>query len=156
MWVEDGHVYLTPGRTVDYDFIQAEVTKDAAQYELRELAYDPFNSSQFIANLEKDGLGERLVEYPQNWKYVSPAAKDFQSKILNQRMRVFPNPCLDWMVSCTEVRSDVNGNIRPVKPDIAKTTKHIDGVIAAMMALDRAVRHQDEASIYEKRGVISV
>ena len=82
--------------------------------------------------------------------------QDEARKILNKKLRVHPNPCLDWMVACTEVVSDANGNIRPVKPDIASATKHIDGVIAAMMALDRAVRHQTEGSIYERRGVISV
>ena len=156
LWAEEGHVVLTPGRTVDYDYIQAQVVADAERYDLRELAYDPFNATQFISNLEKEGYGERLVEFSQSWKFISPAAKDFQSKILNKKLRVHPNPCLDWMVACTEVMSDANGNIRPVKPDIASATKHIDGVIAAMMALDRAVRHQTEGSIYERRGVISV
>lgn len=155
-WAIAGHVTLTPGRTVDYDYIEAQVIADADQYDLRELAYDPFNSSQFISNLENEGLEDRLVEFSQGWKHISPAAKDFETKVLNKQLRVRPNPCIAWMVACTEIKSDANGNIRPIKPDPRKTNKHIDGVLAMIMALDRAVRHQEDESVYEHRGVRTV
>lgn len=152
-WAIAGYVTLTPGRTVDYDYIQTQVLEDAKLHDMRELAYDPYNSSQFVSNLEKEGLEDKLVEFSQSWKFISPAAKEFETKVLNKRICVRPNPCIAWMIGCTEVKTDANGNIRPVKPTTAKTTKHIDGVIAMIMALDRAVRHQDDESVYEHRGV---
>ena len=155
-WAEAGYVTITPGRKIDYDFVEAEILADAKRYELRELAYDPFNASQFTANLEKEGLGDRLVEFSQGWRLISPAAKDFYAKVIACELVVEPNPCLDWMVSVAEVKTDANENIRPVKPDSRKSAKHIDGVIASMMAVDRAVRNQKQASVYETRGVISV
>jgi phage terminase large subunit-like protein len=42
-----------------------------------------------------------------------------------------------------------------VKPDKGKSTERIDGIVALIMALDRAVR-QEKASIYEERGIITI
>ena len=53
------------------------------------------------------------------------------------------NPVLRWMLSCTDVVGDKNQNLRPVKPD-RKTGKRIDGIVATIMALGRAVTGDDD------------
>jgi phage terminase large subunit-like protein len=55
------------------------------------------------------------------------------------------------MIGCTEVTSDPAGNIKLVKPDRQRTGKHIDGVVASVMALNRATKNEgdDGPSIYE-------
>ena len=63
------------------------------------------------------------------------------------------NPVMAWMVSCTTVKPDANGNIKPIKPDTNKTSKRIDGVITSIMANNRLeVAIADE----EKQASISV
>ena len=57
------------------------------------------------------------------------------------------NPVMIWMISCTEVKSDRQGNIMPMKPKRDKTGKRIDGVVASIMGLDRAVRHEEQAKV---------
>ena len=52
------------------------------------------------------------------------------------------NPVMNWMIGCVEVTSDPAGNIKLVKPDRQRTGKHIDGVVASVMALDRAVKNE--------------
>lgn len=151
-----GYCTLTPGRTIDYDFIQAELEQDYAFFNLREIAYDPYNASQFITNLAKLGWEDFLVEFSQAWKFISPAAKDFETKTIDRQIEVFPNPVVSWMVSNTEIRMDANSNIRPVKPDSRKTSKHIDAVFSMMMALDRAVRNKKKKSVYEARGLKTI
>ncbi len=155
-WAEAGYVTLTYGRTVDYDYIQAQIEHDAGIYDLREIGYDPYNSSQFIMNLKKAGFQDKVFEIGQGWKNISPAAKDFEKKILNQQLVVEPSPVMDWMIGNCEVRTDTNDNLRPVKPDSRKTYKHIDGIFSGLMALDRAVRNEKAPSVYENRGLIVV
>ena len=46
---------------------------------------------------------------------------------------------------------DPAGNI---KPDKKKSTEKIDGVVALLMGLDRAIRHNNEVSVYEERGIL--
>jgi phage terminase large subunit-like protein len=51
------------------------------------------------------------------------------------------------------VRQDPAENM---KPDKEKSSERIDGVVAVIMALDRAMRHEHPASVYERRGLASV
>lgn len=150
----DGFCILTPGRRTDYDFIQAQLEKDMTRFDIREISYDPFNSSQFLSNLTKLGWEDRLVEFSQGWRLISPAAKDFEAKILGGELEVYPNPVVAWEISNTEVKVDANGNLRPVKPDRRVSSKHIDATLSQLMALDRAVRNVQVESVYESRGAL--
>jgi phage terminase large subunit-like protein len=50
------------------------------------------------------------------------------------------------------IKSDPAGNI---KPDKEKSTEKIDGAVATIMALDRAVRHLDNGGgVYSERGLL--
>ena len=70
-----GFCMLTPGRTIDYDFIQAQLEKDMERFDIKEIGYDPYNSSQFISNLHKLGWEDYTVEISQGWQSISPSAK---------------------------------------------------------------------------------
>jgi len=48
---------------------------------------------------------------------------------------------------------DPAGNI---KPDKAKSLERIDGMVALIMALDRAIRHESAGSVYEERGLLTI
>ena len=149
---DEGHVTLTAGRVIDYDYIQAELEKDLDEYDIREIGYDPWNASQFISNLIKIGLEDKLVEISQGWRFISPAMKDFETKVINKKERQiepYRNPVLAWMVSNCMKQSDARGNTRPIK---SSSKKHIDGVVSSIMSLDRAVRNVNGGSVYETRG----
>ena len=62
------------------------------------------------------------------------------------------NPVLRWMMDNIYVKTDPAGNI---KPDKQKSTERIDGAVALIMALDRSIRHKEQTSVYEERGVLS-
>ncbi len=53
------------------------------------------------------------------------------------------------------IRTDPAGNI---KPDKEKSTEKIDGCVATIMALDRAIRHGGNTgvSVYDERGILTV
>ena len=58
-----------------------------------------------------------------------------------------------WMADNIFIRTDPAGNI---KADKEKSTEKIDGVIALIMVLDRAIRcgNDSSESVYESRGVL--
>jgi phage terminase large subunit-like protein len=60
------------------------------------------------------------------------------------------------MLSCVEIKSDRQDNHMPMKPQREKTGKRIDGIVAAIMATDRAIRHGSGRSVYEDRGILAV
>jgi phage terminase large subunit-like protein len=55
-----------------------------------------------------------------------------------------------WMADNLVVRTDPNGNLAPHK---AKSHEKIDGAVAAVMALSRAVVSARGPSVYETRGM---
>lgn len=65
------------------------------------------------------------------------------------------NPVLYWMLDNIYVRTDPAGNI---KPDKEKSTEKIDGAVALIMALDRAIRCENDIgrSVYDERGLLLI
>jgi phage terminase large subunit-like protein len=94
----------------------------------------------------------KVIQYGQGFATMGPAMKTIEEMILSERLAHGNNAPLNWMADNLVVRSDPAGNL---KPDKAKSTEKIDGMVALIMALDRAVRNEviDTTSIYEKRGM---
>lgn len=153
-WIRQGFIFATPGNVIDYDFIRAQILEDAATFDIRTIPYDPYNASQLVNDLMKEDL--ELVEFRQGYLTMSPAAKDFEIKVLDGKINHGNNPVLRWMIGCTEISNDPAGNIKPVKPDRGKSEKRIDGIIASIMALNAAVRDTEMESVYETRGILTL
>ena len=80
-----------------------------------------------------------MVPIFQRYSGMAVATDTFEKKVLGKEIAHNDNPVMKWMVSCTEVKSDRQGNIMPMKPQRDKSGKRIDGVVASIMALHRAV-----------------
>jgi phage terminase large subunit-like protein len=77
-----------------------------------------------------------LVEVRQGYKTLSEPAKEFEKLVVSKALRHGGHPVLRWMVSNVAIRTDPNGNIAP---DKAASSDRIDGVVASIMALSRAI-----------------
>lgn len=153
-WRDKGLIIATDGNVIDYDYIEAQIKEDGEKFDLREIAYDPWNSTEIVNHLSD--IFE-MVPFRQGFGSMSAPSKDFEKKVLGKEIAHSSNPVMTWMVSCTEVKQDPAGNIKPVKPDRHKTGKRIDGVVASIMALDRAVHNEmGGTSIYETQGVRAI
>jgi phage terminase large subunit-like protein len=140
-WAHQGHLRLTPGNVIDYAFIREEINALARRYEIAELAYDPWNATQLVLNLQEDGAN--CVPVRQGFASMSAPTKALLALVLAGRLAHGGHPVLRWMADNLAVAGDPAGNI---KPDKAKSTRRIDGVVALVMALDRASR--DEGASY--------
>ena len=56
------------------------------------------------------------------------------------------NPVLRWMAGNVVAEVDAAENIKPSKK---KSTEKIDGIVALIMGLDRAIRHEQQGSVYD-------
>ena len=77
---------------------------------------------------------------------MSPPTKEFYKLLMEGRIIHGGNPVLRWMAGNVVVDTDPAGNIKPTK---AKSPEKIDGIVAAIMALDRCVRHETVGSVYD-------
>ena len=152
VWIRNGFITATPGTVIDYDYIKHQILEDARKYSIEELNFDPYNSTGLITDLMQEGLD--CVEFRQGFLSMSPACKEFERKVLGGELATGGNPVMNWMIACTETASDPAGNIKIVKPERGKTGKHVDGVVASVMAFWRAVQAVEAESAYEKRGLL--
>jgi phage terminase large subunit-like protein len=160
-WVHQGYVQTTPGNLIDYAYIRKQLNDDRAMFDMQELAYDPWGTVKLLTDLQDDGfvITEKekceghplLVQFRQGYVSMSPAAKGFMDVMLAGKLEHGDNPVLRWNADNAVIAQDPAGNI---KPDKSKATQRIDGVIALIMALDRACRHGlPEVSVYETEGL---
>jgi len=149
-WVKQGLVKVTPGNVIDYDFIKKDVLASRDLYDIQEIGFDPWNAMQIALQLADEGLN--MVEVRQGYKSMSPAMKELERLIVGQEIAHGGNPVARWMFGNLEVKEDENGNIRPIK---GKSTERIDGIVALINALARAILHEGpQQSVYEKRGIV--
>ena len=108
---------------------------------------------QMVQNLE--GMGFTVVPFGQGFKDMSPPTKELMKLTLEQRIAHGGHPVLRWMMDNIFIRTDPAGNI---KVDKEKSTEKIDGAIAAIMGLDRAIRcgNDTRASVYDSRGILFI
>ena len=102
-----------------------------------------------VQNLE--GMGFTVVPFGQGYKDMSPASKELMKLTLEKNISHGGNPVLRWMMDNIYIKTDPAGNI---KPDKEKSTERIDGAVALIMALDRAIRNENKASAYDERGIL--
>ena len=152
IWQREGLVYTTEGNVIHYGYIEEFIEDLGTRYHIAEIAFDRWGAVQMTQNLE--GLGFTVVSFGQGYKDMSPPTKELMNLVLDQRIAHGGNPVLRWMIDNVTIRSDPAGNI---KADKEKSTEKIDGAIATIMALDRAIRHEgDGSSVYDERGLLFI
>lgn len=141
-WIKQGYIIATPGETQDFSFMLKIIREDSKKYDIQEIAYDRNLAEYLIQDLEAEFT---CVEFSQSITGMSEPSKAWEQAITEGKI-IDNNPVMAWMVSCATVKPDVNGNIKPIKPDVNKTSKRIDGVITSIMANNRLeVALADEA-----------
>jgi phage terminase large subunit-like protein len=153
VWERTGHVQTTEGNVVHYGFIEAFIDELGKKYNIREIAFDRWGAVQMVQNLE--GMGYTVVPFGQGFKDMSPPTKELMKLVLGQSIAHAGHPVLRWMMDNIFIRTDPAGTI---KPDKQKSTEKIDGAVATIMALDRAIRCGNELreSVYEQRGILFI
>ena len=143
--------FATPGPVTDYSFIEYEIDKLNARYDIREIAYDPYNASYLVQNLMNKGY--ECVEIIQNWANMSWASKEFEMLYLLGLISHNNNDVLTWNASNVVIHTGPSGNYKPTKD---KSKEKIDGIIALIMGLNRAILNENikTTSVYEERGVL--
>jgi phage terminase large subunit-like protein len=150
-WVRQGFIKATPGNVIDYDFILAEADELTQAYDVRELAFDRWGATKIATDLMELGGEDWLVQFGQGYVSMNPPMRELERLILEHKLAHGNNPVLTWMANNLVVRQDPAGNI---KPDKEKSIEKIDGMVALVMALDRALRHEGpKRSVYEDRGL---
>jgi phage terminase large subunit-like protein len=134
-WETAGRLISTPGAITDFDYILDTLADMCAAYQVIEIALDPFDAGPLIASIEKRGM-PRPVEIRQTAPNLSPAMVELEGLVLGKRIRHDGDPLLAWMMA--NVKCAHSGDL--IKPVKESEDKKIDGVVALIMTIARALR----------------
>jgi phage terminase large subunit-like protein len=149
-WIKEGLIKATEGEVIDYDAIRKDINDIANIYNIREIAFDPWNSSQIVTQLMNDNF--TMVELRQGFQSLSSPTKELEKLVRGGDLIHGGNPVLRWNASNVSVHTDPSGNI---KPDKERSTEKIDGISALVNALARVIRTEGP-SVYASRGVRTI
>lgn len=142
-WVKDGFLEVTPGDVTDYSYIEKRIIEIRDQFDLKGVAYDPWNAGD-TANRLRETFGVRMIEFRQGYASMNEPSKEFERRVIARQVVHDGHPVARWCVTNTCVKSDPAGNIKPVKPAVT-SRKKIDFVPAAIMAKGISLGQQEQA-----------
>ena len=151
VWERRKYLTTTEGNVVHYGYIEKTINELAERYDIREIAYDRWNASMMVQNLQDDGF--TMVPFGQGFKDMSPPTKELMRLVLEHKINHGGHPILRWNMDNAYVRTDPAGNI---KLDKEKSTEKVDGAVALVMALDRAMKNLNGGSIYDTRDMLTL
>ncbi len=136
---------------LDYDVIRKRINELCKRFELAEIALDRWNATHLASQLSGDGF--EMVAFGQGYRDMTAPTKEMEKLVLCGKLRHGGHPVLRWMASNVAVEMDAAGNLKPSKK---KSIERIDGIVATIMALGRAMLTPQFQSVYQTRGVITL
>lgn len=133
-WAKQELIHITDGPVNDLQAIQEYILDDAKQYDVKAIAFDPWQAYQLAQNLMDEGLP--MVELKPTVLNFSEPMKELQALVYDKRLHTDGNPVLEWMVSNVVAHLDAKDNIYPRKE---QPNNKIDGVVALIMAINRTI-----------------
>jgi phage terminase large subunit-like protein len=152
VWEKQGFIMTTEGNVVHYAAIQKFINDLGERYNIREIAFDRWGATMMVQALEDDGF--TMIPFGQGFRDMSPPTKELMRLVLERKIAHGGHPVLRWNMDNAFVRTDPAGN---QKIDKEKSTEKVDGAVALVMALDRAIKSQGGgSSVYDERGLLFI
>jgi len=150
-WIADGLIQSTPGNVQDNAFIIEDMRRLAHQYQIIEIGYDPYKALEVVLALQDENIPLEPVR--QGHLSMAEPWEKMIGLIESGRLNHGGNAVLRWMASNVVAVRDASEN---TKPDKRQSFEKIDGIVALLNALARAIQRPDPGvSVYESRGVDS-
>jgi len=131
IWAAQGFLFATPGEVIDYDAIRAFVKGFDDDYQVVEIGYDRWNSTQLMTQLgEQDGIA--LAKVGQGFEGMNASTQELLKMVKGVEFHHGNHPILTWNADNLVVTTNAAGFI---KPDKAKAREKIDGMVALSMAI---------------------
>lgn len=152
-WHRMGRIIGTDGNVTDEERIIEDLMDDLAKYDVKEIAFDPYNALKITNPLLKRGVSEaKLIGFPQTVAHMSPATEGLMKRVRSGEVRHDVCPVMSWAMSNVVGHYDNKDNVYPKKE---RPENKIDPAIAFIMASYRATVALEASSVYEERGILA-
>lgn len=143
-WHRAGHLIATPGSTVDQRLVRSKIEEICADFNVRDIAFDRAMGNQLLTELE----GYPCSNYPQGFTFYKTSVPLFESLLLDDALRHFDNPVLNWNIENVAITRNAQDEVRPSK---RLSRQRIDVACAAIMAVDKCQRAVIQRDMDSKR-----
>ncbi len=133
-WMQSGRLTVTPGNVIDFGWIEADLIDLASRFEIRAVAFDPFQATQLSTRMIAEGLP--MIEVRPTVLNFSEPMKTLEALVLQKKLAHDGDPVMGWMASNVVAHLDAKDNIYPRKE---RPENKIDGIVALIMAISRAI-----------------
>lgn len=134
----DGYLTLTPGSMTDYAFIEEDIKSLAKVVKLEDVAFDDWQANYLITRLQETSIP--VVDYNQTVKNMSEPMKEVEARVISRKLWHDGNPMMTWMMGNVSAKVDAKENIYPRKDNENDPFCKIDGPVALIMAMGRAMQ----------------
>lgn len=138
-WESMGLLTVTDGAVIDFGVIEDDLLSDCSRFDVHEVPYDPFQATQLSTRMAAQGVP--MVEMRPTVLNFSEPMKQLEALVLQRRLHHNGDPVLTWMMSNVVAHMDAKDNIYPRKE---RPENKIDGVVALIMALGRALSNTEQ------------
>ncbi|WP_158615452.1 terminase large subunit [Acidipila sp. EB88] len=142
VWHRQGLLFATDGDVIDYDAIRLKIQELGKVFNIAEIAFDRWNATQITTQLAGDNF--EMCKFGQGFASMGAPTKRLLEIVVSGQLAHGGNPILRWMAGNAVAKTDPSANM---KLDKSKSAEKIDGLVAAIMALDRAEVHQPKPTI---------
>jgi len=139
VWVRQGFMRTTPGATVDYGHVAADMLEILDGLDIHAIAFDRWRIGELRRELDKLGAELPLIEHGQGFRDMAPALDALEAELLNGRIAHGGHPVLTMCAANATTVRDPAGNR---KLDKSHSTGRIDGMQALAMAMGAAAKEQ--------------
>lgn len=137
-WAKMDLLELTDGEIIDFNEIKDDILELCSNFEVKELAYDPFQATMLVSELMEEGVP--VIEMRATHLNFSEPMKEIDALSRTKRITHNGDPVFNWMISNVTAKPDKKDNVYPTKE---VPENKIDGPVALMMALNRAMEADD-------------
>jgi phage terminase large subunit-like protein len=137
LWVEQGHLELSEGPTIDYHLVLDKLKALSAIFTIKEVAYDPAFAEYLVQDITSAGFTSS--PYPNKFLQMTAPLQTLQALVLNKHVIHGNHPVMNWQVPQLEVKTNEGGGLMPSRKN---RKAKIDGVVALLMGLGTVMRHQ--------------
>ena len=141
VWAKKKLIHTTDGNSIDYEAIINRIKEISNLVCIREIAIDRWNAQSVMTNLTAEGF--QVIPFGQGYGSFLAPSKEFERLILSGNLKHDGNDLLRWQAGNIAVDTDSHNNIKPSKK---KSTERIDGLVATIMALGRAMEALPETA----------
>ena len=141
-WLEAGLLRLCEGNSINYSDVTAWFMEMVEKYDVTPawIYYDPYSAAYWVQEMQSAGFN--MVKCYQGTKTLSLPMQQLGADLAAKKVNYNANPLLLWCITNTGVKTDVNGNIQPIKATSPKY--RIDGLASLLDAYVGLYEHYNE------------